>query len=511
MKSGTANALSDVDYIYGYYPELNPLRVQLALLRRGLRWPSIGTACELGFGQGLSANLHAAASTVAWWGTDFNPAQAGFAQELAIASGANANFSDDAFADFVKRPDLPQFDYICLHGIWSWISDENRNAILDFVRRKLRVGGVLYVSYNTLPGWAGFSPIRHLMVEHMKALGTKEQGIMGTMEKALGFAEKFLSTNPVFKRHYPSVSDHLNHIKKENMHYLVHEYLSDNWNPLHFADVVNQLQAAKVQFACSASTLQDIDMIHFTPEQLGFLREISDPVFSQTARDFMINQRFRRDYWIKGARPMPAQEQTQHFRNQRVVLSTHRTEITLDVKGTLGKIPLKEKHYRPVIDLMADHKPRTLGEIENLLRKDGISLTHLVEVMTVLAGIGHMGPAADDAAIEQAAPRSKALNTFLLNKARSSTEISYLASPVLGGGVWVGQFEQLFLLSIQEGGKSPQDWAKAAWTIMAARGQRLMKNGSIMERDEDNLAELTLQAKEFAAKRLSSLQALRVA
>ncbi|MFN7504535.1 MAG: class I SAM-dependent methyltransferase, partial [Limnobacter sp.] len=168
MKSGTANALSDVDYIYGYYPELNPLRVQLALLRRGLRWPSIGTACELGFGQGLAANLHAAASTVTWWGTDFNPAQAAFAQDLATASGVNANFSDDAFVDFVKRPDLPQFDYICLHGIWSWISDENRNAIVDFVRRKLRVGGVLYVSYNTLPGWAGFSPIRHLMVEHMR-------------------------------------------------------------------------------------------------------------------------------------------------------------------------------------------------------------------------------------------------------------------------------------------------------------------------------------------------------
>lgn len=42
--------------------------------------PEVGSACELGFGQGMSANLHAAASVVQWSGTDFNPAQAAFAR-----------------------------------------------------------------------------------------------------------------------------------------------------------------------------------------------------------------------------------------------------------------------------------------------------------------------------------------------------------------------------------------------------------------------------------------------
>lgn len=51
---------------------------------------------------------------------------------------------DDAFEDFVKRPDLPEFDFIGIHGIWSWISDEARQAMVDFVRKKLSVGGVLY-------------------------------------------------------------------------------------------------------------------------------------------------------------------------------------------------------------------------------------------------------------------------------------------------------------------------------------------------------------------------------
>jgi hypothetical protein len=147
--------VADIGYTYGYYSELNPLNTQLTFLYASVAPPKIVNACELGFGQGVSLNVHAAASTVRWWGTDFNPAQAGFAQELAAAGGSGASLFDESFAEFCSRPDLPQMDYVGLHGIWSWISDENRAVIVDFVRRKLNVGGVLYVSYNTQPGLGG--------------------------------------------------------------------------------------------------------------------------------------------------------------------------------------------------------------------------------------------------------------------------------------------------------------------------------------------------------------------
>ena len=143
MSDWTAGYIADIAYTYGYYGELNPLRLRLAFLSAGLAFPEVGTACELGFGQGMSTNLHAAASTTHWSGTDFNPAQAAFAMQLAQASGANVKLLDEAFAEFCNRSDLPEYDYIGLHGIWSWISDENRAVIVDFIRRKLKVGGVL--------------------------------------------------------------------------------------------------------------------------------------------------------------------------------------------------------------------------------------------------------------------------------------------------------------------------------------------------------------------------------
>ena len=118
MNDWASGYQSDIDYLYGYYPELNPLRMRHAFAAAGLVSPQIRTACELGFGQGVCLNLHAAASTIEWYGTDFMPAQASFAQDLAAASGAPTKLYDEAFTEFATRSDLPQFDYVALHGVW---------------------------------------------------------------------------------------------------------------------------------------------------------------------------------------------------------------------------------------------------------------------------------------------------------------------------------------------------------------------------------------------------------
>jgi hypothetical protein len=103
MTNWTDGYVTDLTYTHGYYAELNPVRLRLALLARALAAPEeIYTACELGYGQGLSVNLHAAASTVHWYGTDFNPAQASYAKQLAQASGAPLDLYDESFAEFER-------------------------------------------------------------------------------------------------------------------------------------------------------------------------------------------------------------------------------------------------------------------------------------------------------------------------------------------------------------------------------------------------------------------------
>jgi SAM-dependent methyltransferase len=510
MSSWTAGYVADIGYTYGYYTELNPLRARLAFLNTGLSCPSFGTACELGFGQGLSANLHAAASATQWYGTDFNPAQAGFAQDLAAASGTSAKLFDEAFAEFCTRSDLPEFDTIGLHGIWSWISDENRAVIVDFIRRKLKVGGVLYISYNTLPGWAAFAPMRHLMTEHAEVLGSEGRGIISRIDGAMEFAEKLLATNPAFARANPLVGDRLNKMKEHNRHYLAHEYFNRDWHPMHFATMAQWMEPAKVQYACSANYMDHIDAVNLTAEQQAFLAEIPDPMFRQSVRDFMVNQQFRKDYWVKGARKLSALEQAEALRAQRIMLVTHRPDVALKATGSLGEVSMKEEVYAPFLDLMADHKPRSLAEIEAALRPKGLNFAQILQTVMLLVGAGHVSPVQSERESRGASKTSAAINAYLQDKARGSGEISYLASPTTGGGVTVGRFPQLFLLALSQGKKQPADWASFAWNVLAGQGQRILKDGKALETPAENLAELTAQAQAFADKQLPGLKALGV-
>jgi SAM-dependent methyltransferase len=487
MSDWTSGYVADIGYTYGYYNELNPNRANLAVLNAGYAPPSSGVHCELGFGQGLSVNVHSAASGSTWYANDFNPSQAVFAQSLAKVSGADAHLTDEAFADFCNRADLPDFDSIGLHGIWSWISDENRAVIVDFIRRKLKVGGALYISYNTLPGWATFAPMRHLMAEHASVMGSAGKGVVSRVDDALAFAQKLLDTNPFFARANPSVSDRLKQVTSQNRHYLAHEYFNKDWHPMHFATMSQWLLPAKIDFACSAHYLDHIDALNLTTEQQALLKQIPDATFKESVRDFMVNQQFRRDYWIKGARKLSVIEQTELIKRHKLVLTSSREDISLKISGSLGEANMSEAIYAPILDLMSDHKIRSIEEIASRVKDKSVNFSQVVQAAMVLVGAGHIASVQSESQIA---------------KAKYAT--------VTGGGIAVNRFQQLFLLAMRNDKKQPQEWASEVWSVLATQNQRLLKEGKTLESAEDNIQELVNQANDFARKRLPILKALEI-
>jgi SAM-dependent methyltransferase len=500
----------DAGYTYGYYGELNPLRARAAFIASGLVPPKFENACELGFGQGMSVNLHAAASKTHWWGTDFNPAQASFAQELARASGAPAHLFDQAFAEFCARDDLPDFDYIGLHGIWSWISSENRALIVDFVRRRLKVGGVLYISYNTMPGWSAFAPMRHLLTEHAEVMAAPGRGVVSRVDAAIEFARRLMTVNPRYAAVNPEAVARLERIKDQNRHYLAHEYFNLDWEPMPFAALAKWLGPAKLDYACSAHQLDAFDGINLSPEQQGFLREIPDRMFRETTRDFMVNQQFRRDYWVRGVRSLAPVAYLEALKRERFMLLNPAGEVPLKVMGQLGEATLQESVYRPLLAALADYRPKSLGQLEEALAASKIDFRQIAEAAGIMVGAGQLAPVQPEEDAAAAAPQTRRLNAHILARAHSSNDIGYLASPVTGGGVAVPAIQQLFIVARQRGHKLPQEWASFCWQALSAQGQRLVKEGKVVETAEENLAELVRQAKEFAEQRLPVLQALQV-
>ncbi|MDP1964382.1 MAG: class I SAM-dependent methyltransferase [Reyranella sp.] len=497
MVDRTDGYVTDVGYTHGYYPELNPVRIRLALLNAGVAVPEIATACELGFGQGLSINIHAAASNTHWYGTDFIAEHAAFARQLAAASGSDIDLYEDSFEDFASRTDLPPFDHIGLHGVWSWVSDRNRTVIVDFIRRKLKPGGVLYIGYNALPGRAAFAPVRHLLAEHVNRGEAGSRGIVERIDDAIAFSDRLLATDPEYVRDHPLILDRFKVLRESDRHYLAHEFFNRDWVPMHFATLAQWLEPAMVSYICSTDFTDHIDALKLTEAQRTLLGEIGDPVFRQTARDFILNQSFRQDYWIRNARKLSDPERTEALHRTRVIATTDRPDLPFKLRAALAlnKAGPGMAAYDPILELLADRKVRSLGEIEQAVGHKGLSLTQIVEAVTLIAGCHHVAVAQDEAATARARPHTDKFNAYAIASAHAGDDIDQLASPVTGGGIRVKRSHQLFLSALRQGRTEPDDWARQAAKVLAA---------------ESDAARLGEQARAFAADTLPTLRALQV-
>ena len=205
--------------------------------------------------------------------------------------------------------------------------------------------------------------MRHLLTRHSAVIGSEGSGIIHRIDGAVDFAEKLLATDPSYIRANPAVVDRVKRLKDQNRHYVAHEYFNRDWLPMHLSTMAEWLVPAKLSYACSAFYLDHLPVLNVTAEQHAFLNEIPDAVFRETVRDFMVNQQFRRDYWVKGARRLNPLAQSEAMRAVRVLLVNHRTDVPLKVAGALGEAELSEPIYAPIIDRLADHRPQTLQQI----------------------------------------------------------------------------------------------------------------------------------------------------
>ena len=144
--------VEEIPYTYGYQPEIAPAHMAFALAIAGIEAPAVRFACELGFGQGVSLAVNAVAGDAHWFGNDLLPEHVAHARRLVADTSAKISLTNETFAEFGARTDLPSFDYVALHGVWSWVSASNRAIIVRFLRERLVPGGVVYIGWNTLSG-----------------------------------------------------------------------------------------------------------------------------------------------------------------------------------------------------------------------------------------------------------------------------------------------------------------------------------------------------------------------
>ncbi|MGI4849981.1 MAG: class I SAM-dependent methyltransferase, partial [Janthinobacterium lividum] len=294
--------VSGIEYLVEFFQDQGPTHLNVACIINGVEPVTPGapfTYFELGCGQGLTANVLAAANPHgAFFAADFNPSHIAGAQELADLAGlTNITLLEKSFAELAAgEVALPLMDYITLHGVYTWVSPEQRVFVARFIERYLKPGGVLYVSYNAMPGWSAALPLQRLLLEQGNLQpGTQHQKIQSardlinglTHAKATYFCE---DVSPNLRHYIDAV------LVEDNSRssYIAHEYMNQGWEPLYHADVVAGLANCKLDYAGSAEFSWAQPNLYLNAGQQELLAGIDDPVLRETVKDYLRNTCFRR-------------------------------------------------------------------------------------------------------------------------------------------------------------------------------------------------------------------------
>lgn len=510
MTHWTAGYVTDIPYTYGVYRELFPALQSFAALAAGFAAPDPNaplTYCELGCGQGYSANIVAAGNPhVQVYANDFNPAHILGARTLATEAGmGNAHFYDSSFAEFAADETLPDFDIIAVHGVFSWISAENRRHIVDFIRQRLKVGGLVYISYNAMPAYAGVMPLRRLLADRAAA---GNGSTVSRIEQALAYAKQLTDADAAYFRPGAGVPETLKRIQDGGRDYIAHEYFNRDWTAFYHADVAADLADAKLSYVGPADLLSGVDAINLTAEQRAVLASASTVTERETLRDYIVNQVFRRDIFVKGAIPLNQFEARERWIRARFVLTNGRADVPKTVKGVLGDADLHPEVYDPLLDCLADGA----RPVEQLVAEPTIAALgweRLQQALAILVGAGQVQPALNAAGDSARRARTRAFNRVVIERARISEHWKFLASPVFGGAVFLGRPSQLFLLAREDGIEDPPAFI---CDMLMAQGAAINKDdGKRLETREENLAELRSHYEIFNEKQVPLLQALGVA
>ncbi|KPK08652.1 MAG: hypothetical protein AMJ64_02870 [Betaproteobacteria bacterium SG8_39] len=479
----------DIDYTQGYYRELAPVALRFTALLGGVQATDADVAYtyyELGCGQGYSCALHAACNPRGrFYGVDFNPTHVHGARRLARECGVeNVEFLEKSFAELLEA-DLPEADIVALHGVHSWVSEENRRHIVEFLRRRLKSGGFVYVSYNCLPGLAQVQPLQRLLLEGAKLSGSAPADRIRASLDFVGRLEKsgadYFHVNPLAKLR-------LAQLGSMDPSYIAHEYFNANWTPAYHADVADEMAGSKLSYVGSATVVENFEQFSIRPELAPLLALARDRTSAEMIKDYARNQMFRRDVFARGAPKANPAELEAMLGRARFCLARPRSLCTLTGKTPAGEISLQPETYGPVLDALA-RAPMTFDALARAPEAASLDRGRLRQAVFGHAALGNVWPAlpAEGEVARRAA--TQRFNDAVLARRMAQSRSTFLASPVLGSGVPVSFIDQMLLAAPRDARKA----AEYAFDTLMTAPHKLEKDGKPV--DDPTVARSMIEAR----------------
>jgi 2-polyprenyl-3-methyl-5-hydroxy-6-metoxy-1,4-benzoquinol methylase len=301
MNTAASTAYDAVAYPARCCPQAHPDRLATLATLFGMA-PAPASRCrflELGCSDG--GNLLALAFALpgsAFVGVDYAPSAIARANEEARALGlTNVEFH---CADLLGwDPPGGPFDYVIAHGLISWVPEAVRLRAFEICRDRLAAQGVVYVSYNALPGCHIRAVLREMMLFHTRHLADPAE----KMAQAKAFLGLLLAGR--------AMNDSTELLKKEARSILergpeadallFHDDLAEINHPFYFHELAALAGQYGLQFLAEAEFSEMQDSIHPPPVAQALRQLGGDVVLKEQYLDFLKCRRFRRSLLCRDA------------------------------------------------------------------------------------------------------------------------------------------------------------------------------------------------------------------
>ena len=433
--------VTDVPYIAGFTSELAPEMLDLVATICGFAAPRRDknfTWCELGCGPGMAPIIFAATHPEGvFHGVDVMPDH--IARGRAIAERAGLDNLTFHALDFAAAGalELPKFDYIVAHGVYAWIDESAASSMRRFIERHLAPGGLVYVSYNSMPGWAADAPFQHLL--YALAEGGSGDSI-ARFHAAASIAETLSKAGAAALVASPTAVGFAEERSKRPEAYFAHEYLAPAWRPRYVDEVRREMAEIGLSPVGSATLRDNFDGFVLRAVAREALAGIEDPDQRELARDYFMFQRFRRDVFGRAPRRIDDDERRERLFAQTFTLMRPASLVEYKMPTEAGDLGFDNPVARGLVAKLAEGPCR----LRDCLAP-GTSEQDLLANALTLCCAGLLRPVASRAVDVDR------INTVLIEQLDANTETTFRVMP---HGTAL-RFDGQILVALREGKKLP--------------------------------------------------------
>ncbi len=241
-----------------------------------------------------------------WLGVDL--AQEPIARGRALAAELNLPHLQLKAQDFqTMSEDAASFDYIIVHGLYSWVDAPLRDALMATLARLLRPAGLAFVSYNCYPGCHRRAEIWEPLRFHVEGISDPAQRVAEARALAQLLRQSLLQADTQGQ----AMQAELDRVLRSPPGVLFHDDLAASNQPFYFYQFHQHAQAHGLQFLGEAE-LAAMGLQGLSPLAQQMLQAL-DPLSREQYRDFMRQRRFRQTLLCHAAQALQREPPPEHL------------------------------------------------------------------------------------------------------------------------------------------------------------------------------------------------------